>query len=131
MVRSVIDILHEQIAAVCPITGISLGDLNNKATWRVDYASSATQAQRDAAAAVVTGFDVGSVQSAQDAEKSALATLTAGSQAHITYMSNKQSTGPQMTSTVDGIFSKLDPGDKTIVGFLLRVVVTLLRRETP
>jgi predicted transcriptional regulator len=50
-------LLHKTIAAVCPITGVSVGDVNDKATWRISFGDSATDQQKTAAAAVVTAFD--------------------------------------------------------------------------
>lgn len=50
--------LHDQIAAVCPIVGLSIGHPSDKATWRIDYAPSATSAQQTAALSVVTNFNV-------------------------------------------------------------------------
>lgn len=55
---SVLTLLHQAIASVCPIDGVSAGDWSDKATWRIEFAQTATQAQRDAAAVVVAGFDV-------------------------------------------------------------------------
>lgn len=49
--------LTAQILVVCPIFGVSIGDITDKATWVVDYDPAATGGQRTAAAAVVTGFD--------------------------------------------------------------------------
>lgn len=50
--------LHDQIAAVAPIEGVSIGRANDKATWRVDFAKDATLSQQKAAQAVIAAFDV-------------------------------------------------------------------------
>jgi hypothetical protein len=42
-------ILHQKIANVCPILGISIGDPGNAATWSIDFDPSATPAQQQAA----------------------------------------------------------------------------------
>ena len=42
-------LLHAKIAAVCPIDGVAIGDPNNIATWRIDFAVSATPQQIAAA----------------------------------------------------------------------------------
>ncbi len=55
---SAASILQTQVIAVCPITGVSVGDVADRTTWRVDYDPSATQPQRDAAANVVATFDL-------------------------------------------------------------------------
>lgn len=49
--------LHNQIAAVCPIDGVSVGRKNDRATWRIDFRPEATDAQRAAAEAIKAGFD--------------------------------------------------------------------------
>lgn len=49
--------LHDAIAAVCPIDGVSMGDDGDRSTWRVSFADAATDAQRSAAAAVLASFD--------------------------------------------------------------------------
>jgi hypothetical protein len=49
--------LHEAIAAACPVHGVSIGRKDDKATWRIDFKDEATDAQRDAARAVLQGFD--------------------------------------------------------------------------
>lgn len=53
MTPPVIQRLHEAIAAVCPIDGVS----GSQGSVRVDHRPEATQPQRDAAAAVVAAFD--------------------------------------------------------------------------
>jgi hypothetical protein len=50
--------LHNAIAAVCPIQGVSIGNLADKATWRIDYDPAATAPQKQAAQAVITSFNV-------------------------------------------------------------------------
>ncbi len=49
--------LHDKISAICPIDGVSIGDPQNKSTWRVDYSQGATPQQIAAAQAVVAAFD--------------------------------------------------------------------------
>ena len=41
--------IHAQIASVCPIDGIAIGDPNSPKTWRIDFAVGATPAQIAAA----------------------------------------------------------------------------------
>lgn len=50
-------LLHNAIAAVCPIVGVSIGTAGDPSTVRIDYASSATPAQQAAAQAVLAAFD--------------------------------------------------------------------------
>lgn len=51
--------VERAIRAVCPnITGVSLGVIGDKATWRVDFTAEATQEQREGAQAAIDAFDV-------------------------------------------------------------------------
>jgi hypothetical protein len=54
--------LHAAIAAVCPIAGVAIGRKNDKATWRIDFADAATDAEKDAARAALAAFDVAMAQ---------------------------------------------------------------------
>jgi hypothetical protein len=55
--------LHAKVAAVAPIVGVSVGSVDDKATWRIDFDPKATDAQRKAAQAVIDAFDVAAEQS--------------------------------------------------------------------
>jgi hypothetical protein len=52
-----IQLLHDAIAAVAPIDGVAVGIPTDKTTWRIDFQTSATDEQKQAAAAVVAAFD--------------------------------------------------------------------------
>lgn len=54
MATSTIQKLHSDISAVCPILGVSVGDSNNKTTWRIDFAPNALAGEIAAANNVVT-----------------------------------------------------------------------------
>jgi hypothetical protein len=45
--------LHIAVSAVAPIVGVSVDIPGDPATWRVHFDDAATQAERDAAAAVL------------------------------------------------------------------------------
>lgn len=49
--------LHNAIAAVCPIIGISVGTMGDSASVRIDYAGNATEQERAAAQAVLAAFN--------------------------------------------------------------------------
>jgi hypothetical protein len=49
--------LHEEVAAVCPITGVSIGTLGVSASVIIDFALAATGPQQTAAQNVVDAFD--------------------------------------------------------------------------
>ncbi len=59
---SLAESLTSAIKAVCPIEGISVARRDDRSTWRIDFAATATAEQRAAAAAVVAGFDLNAVQ---------------------------------------------------------------------
>jgi hypothetical protein len=46
--------LHARIEAVCPIEGTSVGNINDKATWRIDFKPEATEQQRSNAQSIIT-----------------------------------------------------------------------------
>lgn len=48
--------LDAAIKAVCPITGVSIGDPEDKATWRIDFLPEASTEQQADAQAVVDAF---------------------------------------------------------------------------
>lgn len=50
--------LHGAVAAVCPIGGVSIGDLNDRSTWRIDFSPDATAPQKAAAQNVLDTFDI-------------------------------------------------------------------------
>lgn len=49
--------LHNAIAAVCPIHGVSIGSESEPSTWAIDFRDDASPAQRAAAAQVLAAFD--------------------------------------------------------------------------
>jgi len=61
--------LHEAIAKVCPIQGVSIGRADDKGTWRIDFDDTATQQQRTAAQAALAAFDVAAADAAEQAIK--------------------------------------------------------------
>lgn len=50
--------VHAKAAAVAPISGVSLGSLTDKTTWRVQYQDSATDTQKAAAQSVIDAIDL-------------------------------------------------------------------------
>jgi hypothetical protein len=54
--------LHSRLSAVAPIIGISIGSVDDKSTWRVDFDEGATAQQRADAAGVIEAFDVNAGQ---------------------------------------------------------------------
>ncbi len=48
--------LDQAVKAVCPVLGVSIGDADDRSTWRVDFADEATDEQRALAAAALAEF---------------------------------------------------------------------------
>lgn len=53
-----IDQLDKALKAVCPVSGVSIGRKNNKATWRIDFMDEATDEQKKAAQDILNSMDV-------------------------------------------------------------------------
>jgi len=51
-------VLHTKIEAVCPISSVSLGRIDDKKTWVVSFDNKATEKQKADAQMVIDGFDV-------------------------------------------------------------------------
>src|ERR1043166_2496208 len=49
--------LHQDVSALAPIAGVSVGDPADPKTWRVDFKPEATDAQRSAVLAFVSKAD--------------------------------------------------------------------------
>lgn len=90
------NIIHDKIAAVCPIGGISFVDFNDRSTWLVDYLPQATEQQKSAAAALIASYDALSDKKAElkkkvddDAESVRLRYITPGAGMAMTYQEKK------------------------------------------
>jgi len=59
--------LHEAVARVAPIVGITVGDKNNRATWVVQFTDAATPDQIAAASRVIAEFDINATAEMQRA----------------------------------------------------------------
>lgn len=56
-----IEVLHDAISAVCPIDGVSVGRLDDKRTWSIQFKDIATKAERIAGNEVLASFDKASI----------------------------------------------------------------------
>lgn len=54
--KTVLD-LHDLIAVFAPIDGVSINDLDDKSTWRIDFKEEATSDQIVAANSILQSFD--------------------------------------------------------------------------
>lgn len=50
--------LHKALLQVAPIVGVSIGDVNDRATWRVDFDDSASTQQRERAQNALNAYVV-------------------------------------------------------------------------
>ena len=57
IMRNVAGKLHEAVAQVAPVVGVSLGKEDDKSTWTITFAEDATKEQMDAAQVIVDAFD--------------------------------------------------------------------------
>lgn len=62
---TVVQALHNAIQAVCPITGVSIGNPANKATWGFNPTAAATAPQRTAAQNALNAFDFAAADAAE------------------------------------------------------------------
>jgi hypothetical protein len=120
--------LDAALRAVAPILGVSIGRRDDKVTWRIDFASEATQAQRDAAAKVVTVFDVAAVEGAEAAERDAQATLAAEARADQLAATLATATGAQIAAFVANTFPGMTAQQRAVLKLLLHLAALSLRR---
>lgn len=64
MVATVLEQFTAAVAAVCPITGASMGSVSDRSTWVFTPIAGATQAQIQAAQNVIATFDATAAQAA-------------------------------------------------------------------
>ena len=50
--------LHNALALVAPIVGVSVGNSGDRSSWRIDFADGATDDQKSAAQGVIASFDL-------------------------------------------------------------------------
>lgn len=58
-----IERLTAELSKLAPIHGVSIGDLDSKETWRIDFQDDASASQKDAAIAHLASFDAGAPSS--------------------------------------------------------------------
>lgn len=69
--------VFEEVAKVAPIHGVSLGVLDDKATWRIDFNDEATQEQRAAGQNAMDAFDADAWEAQRVIETKRKAALSA------------------------------------------------------
>lgn len=69
--------VHEAVAAVAPIIGVSIGIVAEKATWQITFHPAATSAQRADAQGIMAMFDPLTIDTRSALAKALDATFTA------------------------------------------------------
>ena len=119
--------IHDAIAAVCPIAGVSIVALQNKATWSIVFHPSATQEQKDAAFAAVNSFDVNAELTKEAADDAASSTDTAAAKADNAITALKAMTPAQARAWVNTNVNSLADA-KQLLGTMAAVICVLARR---
>lgn len=120
--------LDTAIRAVAPIVGVSIGRQDDKSTWRIDFAPEATQAERDAAAAVVTTFDVAAVEAGEAAKVAAIDALVLSARADAVFTALKTATAAEISTHVNTTFPALPVAQRNVLKLLLVVAAAVLRK---
>ena len=103
--------IHEAVAQVCPIDGVSIGEPDDKTTWTISYGQAATQQQKAAAAEVVRNFDVNATPVPQSVSprQARLALLGAGLLDQVTAAVNAAGGATLITWDYASSFDRNDP----------------------
>lgn len=64
-----IEIVTQEIRKIAPVQGVSLGRLDDKSTWRIDFEANATKKERRDAQAYINSLDLGEVKTKADAQE--------------------------------------------------------------
>lgn len=124
--------LHAQISAVCPIRGVSVGNQNDRLTWRIDFADDATAEQRSAAQSVVDGFDSTAANAAYAqvvARKSTDAAEAQASRVDAAVTGLLDMTAAQRIAWARTNFPSLTQPEQNKLGMVLTMVALALRPQ--
>lgn len=108
--------LYGVVAAACGncIQGIRIGQINDKATWNLDFLPSATADQIAQATAALSAFDLNAWQSAQSAKSNYSDAVGAGitiSSKSAPNLNGTYAIDSAARSNIDGIYSGIKNGD--------------------
>lgn len=67
--------LLEAVEKLAPITGVSVGKIDDKTTWRIDFAEEATEEEKQAALSALDLFDLSAADTAYTNRMNAAANL--------------------------------------------------------
>lgn len=122
--------LHNLIAQVCPITGVSFARPRDKSGWRVQFAPEATVDQKAAAQAVIDGFDLTAYETTVAAKKVRDAALVAELEADSWMDKLRRATPAQLRAFIETNVTNLGTAREALVkealvlGYLLKQDVT-------
>lgn len=119
--------IHSSILAVCPISGVSIGSYLDKSTWRIDFSSAATPAQKLAAQSVIDSFDAAGEIAKDNAQQLADSNDTAAAKADGAVAAFLSMTPAQAAAWVEtnvNTFADQKAFDKTIA----KILCVLARR---
>lgn len=119
--------LDTAVRAVAPIVGVSIVRLQDKSTWRIDFDPAATPQQRTQAANVVASFDVAAAEAAEQAEIAAVEALEADNRSDAA--PHAQATSATINAFINTQFPLMTVQQRAVLKFILRFVVTRMRRE--
>ena len=120
--------LDTALRAVAPIIGISIGRMDDRRTWRIDFAPEATQSQRDAAASVIAAFDVAAVEAAEAAEAAAINTLALATRGDAVFQSLRQATAAEISAHINTTFPTSTLAQRNVLKLLVMVAAAVLRK---
>ena len=120
--------LHEAIAAVCPIQGVSVGNAADKGTWRIDFDPAATQQQKTAAQAALAAFSAAADEADEQAAKDRVVALEAASRSDTIVNNLRSMTFQQAEDYVNAGVTDLASARAFMVK-LAQAIVYLMRNQ--
>lgn len=121
-------LIHSAVSAVCPIDGISIGDLSDKSTWKVNAKSFATQAELIAAQTAINNFNVANAQQAEVDRKTRATTIETESAADQFIDKLRNATPDQIRTFIGSNITDLNSA-KILLGRMAIAIAYLLRNE--
>lgn len=119
--------IHDAIAAICPIKGISIGSFSDKATWSLVFDQAATDAQKQAAQAAINFFDVAAAQAKESSDETSLVSDTVAAKTDPAITTLKTMTPAQARIWVQTNVNSL-PDAKALLGTMAAVLCVLARK---
>lgn len=128
----IIQQLQRQISQVCPIGGVSLGRLDDKATWRIAFAPAATAGQIAAANAALAAFDLLAAQQQEATlalRRSADAQELSDARVNSAITALLDSTPAQLATFASNNFPTLTPAERARMGMVMNMLAVAMRPQ--